>query len=168
MEPVARFRQPATPAFPWSTPVEEVIVPCAGRLQPEHLLRAFESGTDLLCVIACEQDNCHNLEGSCRAARRVQYVQGLLNEIGLSADRLMLMHLPGSAREDMAVGANGDGAAALRRGAMTSDVELAERIQRIAEQVADRLRSLPPDPMHKPKEPEHEISEVEEEEENED
>ncbi|MGA2499670.1 MAG: hypothetical protein ABSH20_18185, partial [Tepidisphaeraceae bacterium] len=38
----------------------------------------------------------------------------------------------------------------------------------IAAQVADRLRSLPPDPMHKPKEPEHEISEVEEREENED
>ena len=165
VEPTARFRPAATPDFPWSTPVEEVIVPCAGRLQPEHLLRAFESGTDLLCVVACEEDNCHNLEGSCRAARRVQYVQGLLKEIGLGAERLMLLHLPGSAREDMAVGSG--------FGVQGSDKE--QNTERrtlnpsdIAAQVADRLKSLPPDPMHKPKEPEHEISDVEEEEENED
>ncbi|MGA2501350.1 MAG: hydrogenase iron-sulfur subunit, partial [Tepidisphaeraceae bacterium] len=85
VEACARFRRPVTPAFPWPTAVDEVIVPCAGRLQPEHLLRIFEAGTDLLCVVACEEDNCHNLEGSCRATRRVRYVQGMLDEIGLGA-----------------------------------------------------------------------------------
>jgi nicotinamide mononucleotide adenylyltransferase len=88
-------------------PVEEIAVACTGRLQPEHLLRAFEAGSDLVCVVACAEGNCHHLEGSRRAARRVTYVEGLLGQVGADPRRLMLMHLPGSAQEDMAAGLPG-------------------------------------------------------------
>jgi len=67
-------------------------------LQPEHVLKAFESGARLVCAVACSEDNCHHLEGSKRCARRVDYVKGILDEIGWAptADAL---HLPGPPRK---------------------------------------------------------------------
>lgn len=148
--PSARFRRPAPPAIPWQTTVKEVVVPCSGRIQPEHLLRPFEAGADMVCVIACEEDDCHYLEGSCRAARRCEYVGGLLEEIGLGRERLALFHLPGSAREDMAAGAAGTPTDKLAS-ISGSGEELSRRFKAVAEDVAQRLRMLPPNPMHQSK-----------------
>jgi F420-non-reducing hydrogenase iron-sulfur subunit len=143
--PSARFRPPVPPPIPWQTAVSEVVVPCTGRIQPEHLLRAFEAGAEMVCVVACEEDNCHCLEGSCRAARRCEYVGGLLEEIGLGRGRLALFHLPGSAREDMAAGAVGG---STDKSMSVSEEDLSGRVGAIAEDVARRLRTLPPNPMH--------------------
>jgi F420-non-reducing hydrogenase iron-sulfur subunit len=151
------------PKIPWIGAVQEVMVPCTGRLQPEHLLRAFEAGADLVGVVACAQDNCHYLEGSSRAARRSAFVGALLDQIGLGARRLMLFHLPGSAREDMAAGASdmfsrGSESAECRVSAGSTarvcadsdprlNEELSGRIQGIAAQVAERLQQLKPNPL---------------------
>jgi F420-non-reducing hydrogenase iron-sulfur subunit len=97
--------RPDIPRFDWPFPVQEVLVPCTGRLQPENVLKAFESGARLVCAVACREDNCHYIEGSKRCARRVDYVRGILDEVGLGAERLMLFHLPGTAAEDMALSA---------------------------------------------------------------
>ena len=92
-------QRPSQPEPEWPIPVHEVALPCTGRLQPEHLLKAFESGADAVCVITCAGDNCHYLEGSERAERRVEHVRELLNEIGLGGQRLLVFHLaaPGQA-----------------------------------------------------------------------
>lgn len=155
VEPSARVRRASLPAFDWETEAQEVIVPCSGRLQPEHLLRAFETGSDLVCIVACEQDNCHQNEGSCRAQRRVEYVQRLLQDLGMGAQRLMLVHMPGSAAQDMAVGEG-------HIDKSISAEELSAKAQSIVAQVAERLRSLPPNPIHGPRPVEEEVSEVEE------
>ena len=161
--PPSRFCRPSTPDFPWRSEVEEVVVPCTGRLQPEHMLKAFEAGATAVCIVGCQEDNCHNTEGSCRAARRVQYVQGLLDQIGLGGARLMLFHLPGSAREDMAVGAGNT-----VEQQSHSNGESTQQIRDIATRVGERLRSLTPNPMFKPAEAktEAEVSEPEAGEEN--
>ncbi len=99
-------RRPATPDFAWPIPVKEVVVPCGGRLQPEHFLKAFEDGADAIAVICCEEGNCHHLEGNRRCARRLAHVDEMLGQIGLGRGRLKIFHLPGSAREDMALGLN--------------------------------------------------------------
>lgn len=99
----ANRSRPSLPSFQWPLPVQEVLVPCTGRLQPEHVLKAFESGARLVCAIACREDNCHYIEGSKRCARRVDYLRGILDEVGLGAERLMLFHLPGTAAEDLAL-----------------------------------------------------------------
>ena len=99
-----RLQRPTPLPVEWPFPAHEVVVPCTGKLQPEHLLKAFEAGADLVCIIACAEENCHYLEGSRRAKRRVEYVRSLLDELGIGGERLMIFHLPGSAREDMAAG----------------------------------------------------------------
>jgi coenzyme F420-reducing hydrogenase delta subunit len=95
--------RPTLPNFNWPFPVQEVLVPCTGRIQPEHVLKAFEFGADVVCTIACQEDNCHYLEGSKRCARRVDYLRSILDEVGLGGRRMMIFHLPGTAAEDQAL-----------------------------------------------------------------
>jgi hypothetical protein len=120
--------------------VREVLVPCTGRLQPEHLLKAFESGADLVCAVACAEDNCHYVEGSKRCARRVDYLRGVLDEVGLGSERLLLCHLPGTAAEDTALGA-GDS-----KGCTVAPSD--SLIEAIRDQVTQALAGLAPNPLH--------------------
>ena len=154
--------QPIQPAFNWPMPVDEILVPCAGRLQPEHVLKALESGSRLVCVIACQDDNCHCVEGCLRARRRLYYVRGLLGEIGLGGDRLAMFQMPGSAREDMAAG---DDRPQAPHG---SDGALLQQIQAIRDEVTARIQALSLNPLYKAQEVAEEISAVEETDDNED
>ena len=131
--------RPVVPQFAWPFPVREVLVPCTGRLQPEHLLKAFEAGADLVCAVACSEDNCHYVEGSKRCARRVDYLRDLLDEVGLGGDRLLLFNLPGTAAQDMALGANGLSAC--------PDASSHSLIQAIRDQVSQALQSVSPNPL---------------------
>jgi len=134
--------RPTGPEFGWPWPVREILVACTGRLQPEHVLKAFESGSDAVAMVACEEDNCHYVEGSKRCARRADYLRSILNAIGLSGERLMLFHLPGTAEEDMALAAG--------RSAAACDPEaLAAQATAIRDRVIEALRALPPNPLNK-------------------
>jgi coenzyme F420-reducing hydrogenase delta subunit len=129
------------PEFGWPWPVREIVVACTGRLQPEHVLKAFEAGSDMVAMVGCAEDNCHYLEGSKRCARRADYLRSILNAIGLGGQRLMLFHLPGTAAEDMALAAG--------RPAPACDCEaLAAQAAAIRDQVVEALAALPPNPLH--------------------
>lgn len=160
--PFSTRPRPDQPAFNWPIPVDEILVPCAGRVQPELILKAFESGSSLVCMIACQDDNCHSVEGCLRARRRLDYVRGLLDQIGLGGDRLAMFQLPGSAREDMAAGDNNPLASHV------SDGALLQQIQTIRDEVTARVRALCPNPLYKVQEIAEEISAVEETDDNED
>ena len=58
-------------------------------------------------MVACQEDDCHYLEGSKRCARRADFIRSILEEIGLDGERLMLFHLPGTAAQDMALASGG-------------------------------------------------------------
>jgi len=133
-------RRPTTPDFGWPFPVKEVVVPCAGRLQPEHLLKAFEDGADAIGVICCEEGNCHHLEGNRRCSRRLGHVDGLLKQIGLGGDRLKMFQLPGSAKEDMALG--------LSASAMsTLDPVMSRKVAAVRDAFVAHLATVSPNPM---------------------
>jgi hypothetical protein len=129
--------------------VREIVLACTGRLQPEHVLKAFESGSDMVAMVGCEEDNCHYLEGSKRCARRADYLRSMLNAIGLGGERLMLFHLPGTAAEDMALAAG--------RPAPACDCEaLKAQATAIRNRVVEALAALPPNPLHQARAAEHE------------
>jgi F420-non-reducing hydrogenase iron-sulfur subunit len=134
--------RPATPTFSWPFAVREVVIPCAGRLQPEHLLRAFEAGADAVCVIACELDNCHTQEGSRRCRVRIEYLRGLLEQVGLGSSRLLFHYLPGSANEDMALGLTDS---AGHPGSASPQVD--SQVRAIRDEVIARIAGLPPNPL---------------------
>jgi coenzyme F420-reducing hydrogenase delta subunit len=136
----AKRARPTVPDLRLPGTVRQVIIPCTGRLQPEHVLKAFETGSSVVSVIACQDDNCHYIEGSRRCARRVDYIRSILKEIGLGDERLLLSYLPGSAMEDLAL-ATGEGA-----GNISSDT-LEAQVAAIRDQVLQALRTNPPNPL---------------------
>jgi F420-non-reducing hydrogenase iron-sulfur subunit len=69
-------------------------LPCSGRIEPLHLLRALESGADKVYLITCPEGACRFREGNIRARKRLAFAQGLIEEIGLDRERLELITLP--------------------------------------------------------------------------
>jgi len=136
----ARRVRPVVPDFGLPGSVHQVIIPCAGRLQPEHVLKAFESGSQVVSVVACEEENCHFAEGSRRCTLRVEYIRSLLNEIGLGEGRLLLSFLPGSAVEDLNIASG-------KSVSMGQANSLADPIRAIRDQVIEALRTCPPNPL---------------------
>jgi F420-non-reducing hydrogenase iron-sulfur subunit len=132
--------RPVVPDFKLPESADRVLVPCAGRLQPEHILKAFEKGSRMVAVVACREDNCHHVEGSRRCALRIDYVRSILEEIGLGEDRLLLLHLPGSASEDLELAA-GTGASASFHG------DNAAQLEAVSNSIKEALRMLPPNPL---------------------
>ncbi len=69
-------------------------VNCTGKLEEITLLKAFEDGADGVYVVGCPTDSCHNLQGSRRAAKRVEAVRQALGEMDVEPDRIRMYHLP--------------------------------------------------------------------------
>ena len=73
--------------------VEIVRVPCAGRIETVHLLKALEKGADGVLIFGCYEENCQFLRGNLRAKSRLSYARQLSERIGLEKDRLEFCHL---------------------------------------------------------------------------
>ncbi len=66
-------------------------MPCSGRIEAIHLLRAVEAGADLVYLITCPEGVCRYQEGNVRAGRRLTHARRLIREIGLEPSRLRLV-----------------------------------------------------------------------------
>ncbi len=66
-------------------------LPCSGRLDPVHLLRALEEFADAAFVIACPEGACRHFEGNRRAVKRVERTKAILQSIGLEKDRVDIL-----------------------------------------------------------------------------
>ena len=78
-------------------------LPCSGRIEPVHLLRALESGATKVYLLTCPEGACRYTEGNARAGKRLTYVQGLLKEIGYNPQDLEMIRLPASAEKTIDV-----------------------------------------------------------------
>jgi coenzyme F420-reducing hydrogenase delta subunit len=73
--------------------VRIIRLPCTGKVDALHLLKAFEGGADGVFVAGCLEGECHYLEGNLRARKRVAYVKRLLAEVGIEAERIEMFNL---------------------------------------------------------------------------
>jgi len=76
--------------------VKIIRVPCSGKVDALHLLRAIQKGADGAYVVGCLEGTCHYNEGNFRARERVEYGRTLLEEIGMEADRVRMYNLSSS------------------------------------------------------------------------
>jgi F420-non-reducing hydrogenase iron-sulfur subunit len=104
-------------AFPAN--VDIVRVPCAGRIETIHLLKALERGADGVMIFACYEENCQFLRGNLRVKGRLSYAHKLLEKAGVEKERIEICHL-----------------------ATNSGVRLAEALRKKSE----RLKALGPNP----------------------
>ncbi len=70
--------------------------PCTGRLETNTILQAFLDGADGVLVAGCEPGGCHFLKGNLRAAKRVEHCRRLLEQAGVSPERLEMRHIAAS------------------------------------------------------------------------
>jgi coenzyme F420-reducing hydrogenase delta subunit len=73
--------------------VKIVKVPCTGRFDIIHALKAFESGADGVFTFGCLEGNCHFEAGNLRARKRMTYLSALLDECGLGGERVGMYNM---------------------------------------------------------------------------
>jgi F420-non-reducing hydrogenase iron-sulfur subunit len=73
--------------------VRILLVPCTGRVDILHILKAFEKGFDAVFVSGCHLGDCHYLSGNTRAVKRVAKLKQDLEVMGLEPERLEMFHV---------------------------------------------------------------------------
>ncbi len=63
---------------------------CSGRIEPEFVLRAFDSGADGVMITGCHPGDCHYINGNYKTMRRYYFLQQLLKEFGIDTKRIDL------------------------------------------------------------------------------
>lgn len=100
--------------------VKIIKVPCTGKVGAVHIMRALEKGADGVIVAGCLEGDCHFKDGNVKAAKRVSYVQKLLDEIGMGPERVEMV---------------------------TLSAGMGERFARIAAEFTESVRALGPNPV---------------------
>lgn len=70
-----------------------VRVPCAGKVDGALILNSLQKGAKQVLILGCHQENCHYLQGSARAAKRVREIKKRLEEAGLDPARVEIGNL---------------------------------------------------------------------------
>ena len=65
--------------------VKIIQVPCTGRVDIIHLLRAIEDGADGLYVAGCLEGECHFINGNLKTRKKVEYVKNTLTSCRFEA-----------------------------------------------------------------------------------
>ncbi len=76
--------------------IKIVRVPCTGKVDVQHVLRAFEKGADGVYAVGCMEGDCHFSKGNFRARKRIEQVQKILETIGIGGDRAQMYNLSSS------------------------------------------------------------------------
>jgi len=76
--------------------VVPVTVMCSGRVDPQHVLWAFERGADGVLVAGCHPGDCHYGSGNLLMRRRMAVLRTLLSFVGLEPGRLWVAYVSAS------------------------------------------------------------------------
>ena len=97
-------------------------LPCSGRVDMLHLLKAIEEGADGVCVAGCLEGECHFVAGNLKTKRRVRAVKQALASTGVEPERVEMFNLSST---------------------------MGPRFAEIAEEMTARIRALGPTPVEK-------------------
>jgi coenzyme F420-reducing hydrogenase delta subunit len=77
----------------YPTNIRMIKLPCTGKLEVIHLLKAFEAGADGVYAAGCLEGECHYLEGNLWARKRIGHVKTLLEELGMDPQRVEMFNM---------------------------------------------------------------------------
>lgn len=63
---------------------------CTGRIDPEFVMKGFQSGADGVAIFGCHPGDCHYKEGNYNALRRFYLLKRVLSQFGIEEARLRL------------------------------------------------------------------------------
>jgi len=70
--------------------VRVIRVMCTGRIDPQFVLKAFQSGADGVLILGCHPGDCHYKEGNYKALRRFHLLKRMVKQFGVDEGRLRL------------------------------------------------------------------------------
>jgi coenzyme F420-reducing hydrogenase delta subunit len=105
-------------SYPSNVKVSQV--PCTGRVDIVHLLRAIEDGADGVYVAGCLEGDCHFVSGNLKARQRVEYVKRTLKDLEIEPERVEMFNLSSA---------------------------MGPRFAEIANEMTERIRKLGPSPV---------------------
>ena len=73
--------------------VKIIRVPCTGKVDAIHIMKAFEKGADGVYVAGCLEGDCHYKNGNLRAKARVNKVKKILEDLGWESDRVAMINM---------------------------------------------------------------------------
>ena len=76
--------------------VKIICLPCTGKVDLIHILRAFEKGADGVYVVGCLEGACQFTNGNIRARKRVEQAQAILEKVGIGGERVQMYNLSSS------------------------------------------------------------------------
>ena len=63
---------------------------CSSRIDPEHILYAFQQGTDGIFIGGCHPGDCHYQTGNYKTQRRIILLKKMMEQMGINPERLHL------------------------------------------------------------------------------
>lgn len=63
---------------------------CSSRIDTEHILLAFQKGSDGILIGGCHPGDCHYQSGNYKTRRRVILLKKYLEQMGINSERLHL------------------------------------------------------------------------------
>ena len=81
--------------------VRFVMMPCSSKIEIAHLIKLIEQGADGIQVVACPGSQCRFTVGSSRAEHRVRHARAILEEVGMSGERVGMVRRGGLSRDDV-------------------------------------------------------------------
>jgi len=106
--------------LPYPPNVKIIRVPCTGKVDAIHIMKALQKGADGVYVAGCLEGDCHFKTGNTRAAQRVRHVQKILESIGWSGERVEMI---------------------------TMSAGMGERFAQTALEFTEKIRQLGPNPI---------------------
>ncbi|QLH74604.1 MAG: hydrogenase iron-sulfur subunit [Methanomassiliicoccales archaeon] len=70
-----------------------VRVPCTGRVDVKHIIKAFRDGADAVMVVGCLEGNCNYQFGNIEARKRVEQARELLSQLGIDGERVEMFNI---------------------------------------------------------------------------
>ena len=99
-------------------------VPCTGKVDIIHILRAFEKGADGAYIVGCLEGDCRFDNGNLRARKRVEQAKEILDAIGIGGERVRMVNL-----------SSGEG----------------PRFAQVAQEMTEKIREAGPNPLKRAK-----------------
>lgn len=70
--------------------VKFIKLPCSGRIDVLHIIKAFEQGTDGVLIFGCHEGACKFINGNIKTKKRLDYAKKILKEIGIDGNKLQM------------------------------------------------------------------------------
>jgi coenzyme F420-reducing hydrogenase delta subunit len=65
-------------------------VACSGKIDTNHILKAFRSGADGVLILGCPEGRCHFQDGNYQTRKKVFLIHKVLDAFGIEPERLTM------------------------------------------------------------------------------